>query len=190
MWNWPRFAYKTVTSGSDGNQVALDTVKADQQEFLYSDLAAIHQLSPDIQGVLGQWFLARFDYAIDLRNKRILFGKQDRKGVRTPFQFVNARPVVATSLGDMALDSGAARLILFGVKPDVDSEQGQLQSAAGSQQVGLISGKPLAIAGRKVWQGAAVAIPSRPEAGVDGLLPLGLFRAIYVCSSERYMIFE
>jgi hypothetical protein len=181
---------KTPTTGSDGNEVALDSVKADKQEFLYSDLDAIHLLSPDIQGVLGQWFLARFDYTIDLRNKRIEFGKQDREGARTPFRFVNARPVVSTSLGRMALDSGAARLVLFGVHPDEGSATAQLYSVAGSQQIGMVSTRPLTIDGRKIWQGDAVAIPTRNEPGVDGLLPLSLFRAIYVSNSESYVILQ
>lgn len=30
----------------------------------------------------------------------------------------------------------------------------------------------------------------RPEAGVDGLLPLGLFKTVYVCNSEGYVVFE
>jgi hypothetical protein len=183
-------ANKTLTTGSDDNEVALGSVKADKQEFLYSDLAAIHLLSSDIQGVLGQWFLGRFDYTIDLHNKRIEFGKQDRKGVRTPLQFVNARPMISTSLGSMALDSGAARLVLFGVNPDEGSATAQLRSLAGSQQIGMVSTKPLTIDGRKIWQGDAVAIPTRNEPGVDGLLPLSLFRAIYISNSERYVVFQ
>ena len=176
---------------SDGNEVVLDSVKAEKQEFLFSGLEAIHNISPDIQGVLGQWFLFQFDYLLDLRGKHLDFGKQERSGAHTPFQMVNARPVISTSLGELALDSGAGPLVLFGVKPDVGiGPKGEIRSLAGSQQVGMVSPKALAIGSRKIWSGDAVAIPNRPEPGVDGLLPLGLFKTIYICNSEGYAVFE
>lgn len=184
-------ARNTQTLASDGNEVVLDSVKAGRQEFLFSGLEAIRETSPDIQGVLGQWFLFQFDYLLDLHGKRLQFGKQDRNGVRTPFEIINARPVISTSLGDLALDSGAGQLVLYGVKPDVGTGlKGELRTLAGSQQIGMVSSKPLAINGRKIRSGDAVAIPTRPEPGVDGLLPLGLFRTIYVCNSEGYVVFE
>ena len=184
-------AKNTTTLASDGNEVVLDSVKAEGQEFLFSGLEAIHNVSPDVQGVLGQWFLFQFDYLLDLRSKHIEFGKQDRGGTHTPFEMVNARPVISTSLGNLALDSGAGQLVLFGVKPDVGAgPEGELRSLAGSQQVGMASNKALAIGGLKIWSGDAVAIPNQPEPGVDGLLPLRLFKTIYVCNSEGYVIFE
>jgi len=187
---------KTSTEGSDGNEVVLDSVKAERQEFLLSPLDAIHEISPDIQGVLGQWFLYQFDYVLDLRNKRIEFGKLDLgknagNGTRAPFKMINARPVVSTSLGDLALDSGASQVVLFGVRSAGGSgSRSEMKTVAGSQQIGMVSGKSLVIEGRKIWSGDAVATPSRPEPGVDGLLPLGLFKMIYVCNSESYVVFE
>ena len=184
-------AGKTQTSGSDGNEVALDSVKANGQKFLFSGLEAIHDSSPDIQGVLGQWFLAQYDYTLDLRGKRVEFGKQDRSGTRTRFDMINARPVISTSLGTLALDSGANRLVLFGAQPDSGSGfRGELKTVAGSQKIGIVSSKSLVIEGRKFWGGDAVAMPSRTEPGVNGLLPLGLFKVIYVCNSEGYVVFE
>jgi hypothetical protein len=184
-------AGKVPASGSDGNEVTLDSVQADEQKFLFSGLDAIHNSSPDIQGVLGQWFLARFDYTIDLRGKRLEFGRRERTGARSKFKMINARPVITTSLGDLALDSAAGRLTLFGVRPDSGPGlKSELRTVAGSQQIGLVSGKLLVIEGRKIWDGDAVAIPNRPEPGVDGLLPLGLFRVIYFCNSEGYVVFE
>jgi len=181
----------TVVPGNDRIEVMLDPVKADAQEFLFSGLEAIHNRWPDIQGVLGQWFLSRFDYTLDLRGKRLDFGKQDRSGTRAHFTTINGRPAVSTSLGNLVLDSGADRLILFGVKPDTGSGmKSELRTVAGSQQIGMVFDKPLSIEGRKVWRGDAVALPSRTEPGVDGLLPLGVFKAVYVCNSEGYVVFE
>ena len=104
---------------------------------------------------------------------------------------INARPVVSTSLGDLVLDSAAARLTLFGIRAEVRGDfKSKLRTVAGTQKIGVVPGKPLVIDGRKIWDGDAVAIPSRPEAGVDGLLPLGLFKMVYICNSEGYVIFE
>lgn len=183
-------AGKVATSGSDGNQVVLDSVKADGQKFLFSGLEAIHGSSPDVQGVLGEWFLAQFDYTLDLRGKRVEFGKQDRKGTRTRFDMINARPVISTSLGALALDSGANRVVLFGARAGGDrGDTGFIKTVAGSQAVHVVSSN-LSIEGRRVWHGDAVAMPSRTEPGVNGLLPPCLFKVIYVCNSEDYVVFE
>ena len=179
----------TSVSGGDGIAVRLDSAKAETR-FLFLRLEAIHDFAPGIQGVLGQEFLSRFDYTLDLHGKRLEFGKQDRNGTRVQFRMVNAEPVVATSLGDLILDSGARQLVLFGVQPDGGyGLTGELRTATGSQRIGLVSGKPLIIEGRKVSGGDAVTIPNRTP-GVDGLLPLGLFKVIYFCNSQSYVVFE
>jgi len=184
-------AGKTMVSGSDGNEVVLDSAKAGGQKFLFSGLDAIHRSSPDVKGVLGEWFLARFDYTLDLRGKRLEFGRQDQTGTRSAFKMINARPVVSTSLGDLVLDSAAAGVTLFGVRPSYGGEfKNELRTVAGSQKVGMVSGKALVIEGRRIWNGDAVAIPNRLEAGLDGLLPLGLFKTIYICNSEGYVVFD
>ncbi len=181
----------TVVPGSDRIEVLLDSVKAEQQEFLFCRLEAFRDRWPDIQGLLGQWFLSRFDYLLDLRGKRLEFRKQDPNGTRARFRMISGRPAVSTNLGDLVLDSGAERLVLFGVKPNMGpGDRREMRTAAGSQQVGMVYGRPLTIEGRKIWYGDAVAIPSRSEPGVDGLLPLRLFKAIYVCNSEGYVVFE
>jgi hypothetical protein len=126
----------------------------------------------------------------DLRGKRLELGKQTMNGTRITFKVVNARPVISTSLGDLALDSGAARLTLFGVQAASSSFRSELRTVAGSQQIGMVSRKPLVIEGRRISDGDAVAIPSRPEADVDGLLPLNLFKTICVCNSEGYVVFD
>jgi hypothetical protein len=182
-------AGKTPMEGSDGNEIALDSVKATGQRFLFSGLDAIHNSSPDVQGVLGEWFLSQFDYALDLRGKRLEFGRRGQDGARIPFRMINARPVISTNLGDLALDSGEGRLMLFGVQPDEVSGY-LLHTVAGSQFAGKVFGRSLIVDGRRIWNGDAIALPNRPEPGVDGLLPLGLFKSVYVCNSEGYVVLE
>ncbi len=180
-------ANSASTPGSDNNEVILDTAKAAKQKFLFASLDAIHHSSPDVRGVLGQWFLTQFDYTLNLRTRELQFGVEDIAGPRTPFRLVNGRSVVSTSLGDLVLDSGQSQLVLFGIQPSSDPAY-ELHTVAGSQLVGKTYDKPLLIGGHKISDGEAIAIPNRPEPGVDGLLPLGLFHSIYVSNSAGYMI--
>jgi len=179
---------RTLLPGSDGNTVELGPVRAAGQRFQFSKLEALRLVWPDVRGVLGQAFLSGFDYLLDLRGKVLEFGKQNPTGSRSQFRTLDGRSAVSTSLGDLVLDSGAPRLILFGVVPD-PGERSEMWTVAGSQTVGMVASK-LAIEGRNVWRGNAVAIPARSEPGIAGLMPLSLFRTIYVCNSERYVIFE
>jgi hypothetical protein len=181
----------TPVSGSDGNEIALDEGKADGQKFLFSTLDAVHSFFPDIQGVLGQWFLSRFDYLLDLQGKKLTFGRQDRNGTRIPFKMINGRMAVSANLGNLILDSGASRLVLFGVQPDAGQDtRHEYRTVAGSQKIGMQFNRELLLAGRRVWRGDAVALPQRNEPGVDGLLPVSFFKTIYVCNSENDLILD
>lgn len=181
----------TIVPAVEGIRVQLDSVLAEKQKFLFVRLEAIQDRWPDVQGVLGQGFLSGFDYVLDLRVGQLEFKKQNRNGTRAPFKMVDGRQVVATSLGELVLDSGAARLVLFGVQPDTNSGfNGELLTVTGSRQTGIVSGKPLVIEGRTLWRGNALAVPVASEPEVGGLLPLSLFKTIYFCNSEGYVIFE
>ncbi len=180
----------TVVPGGKGIALSLDSAKAERQEFLFMRLA-FHDRWPDLQGLLGQEFLWQFDYMLDLKGKRLAFGKLDPAGMRVPFRMINGRLVVSTSVGKLVLDSGAERLVLFGVEPDQGlGAHREMVTLTGSQKIGTASGKLLTIGGRKIWRGDAVAIPNRSEPEVDGLLPLSLFKVIYFCNSEGYVVFE
>jgi hypothetical protein len=180
----------TEVPGCKGTEVSLDSVKAERQEFLFMRLA-FHDRWPDVQGLLGQWFLWRFDYMLDLRGKRLAFGKQDPPGLRVPFRMINGRVAVSTNVGELVLDSGAERLVLFGVKPDRGlGDQSEMLTLTGSRKIGKVSSTLLTIEGRRIWRGDAVAISDRAEPEVDGLMPLGLFRKVYVCNSQGYAVFE
>jgi hypothetical protein len=144
---------------------------------------------PDVQGVLGQVFLLRFDYLLDLHGKRLEIGKQDCSGTRTRMTITNGRPMVTTSMGALVLDSGAARLTLFGAEPQTVSSS-VLKTVTGSQETGMVASQALVIEGRRIWPGQTVAVPHAPEAGVGGLLPVSLFKGIYVSNSEGYVVFE
>lgn len=181
-------AGKTSMPGSVSNVVEFGPVRAMQQRFQYSNLDSLHTLWPDIRGVLGQAFLSGFDYTVDLRGKQLEFGKQDRRGNRSQFRLQDGRTAISTNLGDLVLDSGTSRLVLFGVGSGIGQMRDML-TLAGSTSVRMISSR-LAIAGRDVWRGDAVAIPTQTEPGIAGLMPLSVFNSVYICNSERYVVFE
>jgi hypothetical protein len=174
--------------GSDGNVIELGPVRAQNQRFHFSTLDSLHRVWPDVKGVLGQWFLACFDYTMDLRHKTLEFGKQERTGRHTPFRLLDGRTTLATSLGDLVVDSGAARLLLFGVAPR-DHGQMPMLTMTGSQNVGTVT-RSLLIEGRDVWRGDAIALPDRTEPGISGLMPISFFKSVYVCNSEGYVVLE
>jgi hypothetical protein len=104
-----------------------------------------------------------------------------------PFQYVKGRPVVVTSLGRLVLDSGANYMTRFGVR--AAEETLNMITATGSVKVGTVFSK-LVIDGRAVWRGEAVAVPHSPETGTDGLLPMSLFKSVYVSNSEGYVVLD
>jgi len=179
---------KTSMPGSDGNVVELGPVRAEGQRFQYSDLDSLHMVWPDIHGVLGQAFLCGFDYMLDLRGKSLDFGKQDRGGNRSDFRMLDGRSTISTSLGELVLDSGAPRLVLFGVAGGAGQLRDML-TLAGSKSVRMVASR-LAIAGRDVWRGDAVTIPNQAEPGIAGLMPVSLFNSIYISNSESYVVFK
>jgi hypothetical protein len=184
-------AGKIWTTGNDGNTVTLETAKAADQRFLFSELEAIHNFSPDIQGVLGQQFLSQFDYLLDLRGKDLEFGKQSHDGSRVQIRTINGRLALSTNLGDLILDSGSARVVLFGVEAsDAISGKNEWRTLAGPLEAGMLFDRKLVVGSRTIWRGDVVAIPAQAEPGVAGLMPLNLFKLIYVCNSESYVVFE
>jgi hypothetical protein len=176
-----------AVSGADGLEIELDSVKADRQLFIFSDLKAIHNLASDIRGVLGQTFLSRFDYLLDFRNKRLEFGKREVDGARVSFQMINARPAIATDIGVMILDSGTDSVFIFGAEPSTVPQS--VRTVSGFAAAGTVS-RTISINGRVVWNGEAVAMPRQAKESGDGLLPASIFKAIYVCNSERYIVFK
>jgi hypothetical protein len=181
---------QSVAPGSTGNEISLDSARAFGQEFLLTDFDASQDALADIQGLLGQAFLSRFDYVLDLKRRQLTFGAQNWNGTRSRFRMINGRPSVSTSLGELVLDSGAPALVVTGVKADIASGRtAEMRTAAGSDQVALCT-RRLVIEGRKIWQGDAVVIPHRLEPGVDGLLPLRFFKTVYVSNSGGFLVLD
>lgn len=176
----------TRVGGSRVREVTLGSLRASDQEFLFTALDGVRELSADIQGVLGEEFLSRFDYRLDLRAKTLDFGAVEPDGERIPTEQVAGRPALATNFGRLVLDSGSDTLVLFhngGAGPALPG----ISAASGFAAAG--SGLWLRIGGRSYRPGRAVAA-SNPEAAEDGLLPLSLFKAVYISNSGHYIVCE
>jgi hypothetical protein len=177
----------TSASGSEGHEVRVGSVTADEQVFLFAGMDAIHQLSPDIQGVLGQVFLSRFDYLLEVRARRLEFGKQEFDGMGTLARFttVQGRPVVSTSLGWLVVDSGAHLMVRFGLRAAEATHE--MVTVSGTTRVGTVF-SALVIDGRTLWRGNAIAVLHPAETGAAGLMPVSIFKAVYVSNSEGYIV--
>jgi hypothetical protein len=141
-------------------------------EVLFTSMEAVHRLSKNIQGVLGQACLGRFDYLLDLRRGRIVFGTRETQGLKAEMFLLVDRPAVYTSSGWMVIDSGVDRLVLFKAGPVKAWD------------------RRLMIEGREVWRGDA-AVVARQEGFIeDGLLPAAAFDSIYFSNSKGYLVFQ
>jgi hypothetical protein len=174
-------------SGSEGNDLQLGPTSGDQQIVLLNSADGLHQIASDIQGVLGQIFLSRFDYLLDMRTKQLVLGASAPAGTKMMFTIVAGRPVIPTSLGALVLDSGAHVLTRFGVRGFEDGRQ--MATAAGTAGVSTIP-STLTIGGRTFWRGEAIAVPQSTETDVQGLLPIASFKKIYVSNSAGYLILD
>jgi len=173
-----------VVPGAHGIEISADSARATKQLVLLGGLDAVQLLSRDIQGVLGQSFLAEFDYMLDMHAKRLVFGRRDCTGTRVPILFVDGRPTIDTNLGRLLLDSGAHNLVLFNVPTTTATRE--IVTLAGARRAGTAP-RELRIDGRVFWRGEILGIPF-DDAGFAGLQPTNLFKKVYVSNSEGYIV--
>lgn len=178
-----------MSTGAAHIAVRLGEAEASDQSFLFSGMDAVHESFRDVQGVLGQEFLSHFDYLLDLKGGRLEFGSQEPQPEksRVAIRTVTGRPAIETNLGTLVLDSGASDVTLYNVKHAPLTHE--IRTMAGNQGVGVVPRK-LVIDGRTVWRGDAVAIPDSAENETHGLLPLSIFRSVYISNSEGYAAFD
>jgi hypothetical protein len=174
----------TFARGGRGIDVVLGSVRAANQEFLFTDLQGVRQMSSNIQGVLGQEFLDRFDYLLDLKNHRLEFGDIEPEGMRVKFRTIDRVPSIFTSLGWLLLDSGANQLILFGGEPEHTTRL--LWTASGFRGADPSGPRALVIDAQTVGSAEAFVVPRPNGSQADGVLPGRLFRSIYVSNSKGY----
>jgi hypothetical protein len=175
-------------SGARGLTIRVGPMEADQQDVLFTRLDALHQWSADVQGILGEAFLSRFDYLLDVSHRRLEFGKRHHEGLRVPFQILAGVPAVSTNQGMLALDSGADQVVLFGRQGPGSRQVRKLRTEAGFVTAVIDKNRPLVLGGRAIHYPGALVMKQPPRVAQNGVLPVSLFRTVYVCNSERYLV--
>ncbi len=180
----------TFVKGGRVGEVRLGAAKASNQEFLFTTLDGVHALSSSIQGVLGEEFLAKFDYLLDFRNRRVEFAAeggtaQGGAGTRAAFRMIEGLPAIQTSEGELAVDSGTDTTVLCragqGAAAQIRTASGFAEVATGSVRVRI---------GEREVRPAQTAFAPRAALAADGLLPASLFRSVFFSNSGHYLVLE
>ena len=175
---------KWLASGR-ASEIRLGVAVARDQEFLFSGLTEVRRLSPGIQGILGQEFLANFDYLLDFRGRKIRFGAIETKDPRIEAGRIGGRMAVFTSLGELILDSGIDTVLLYS-RPQTEASV-RLVTSAGETAVKIVRNSRLMIEEHEYRLRRIAYVP--PVAGHgQGLLPASLFDSVFVCNSGNYII--
>lgn len=139
-------------------------------------------------GVLGQSWLARHDYLLDYKNRRlVLDGAAPEGATRTNLRAVEGRPAVAARVDgaaqDLVVDSGADILVLF--EHQMRSAGGTTLSTNGQSAGAELGSARVAFGDSREQRMAAARVSSTQLSG--GLLPASSFRAVYVSNREGFV---
>lgn len=183
------------------------------------DLGPIQATDPRIRGVLGENFLAHFDVLIDysrgllcldetkliekyIRGERIPLVTS--KHPEVPF---SERLVVSVNLSDtgtrpilLQVDSGSDGPILYSSNRELEQpllKRAKLQGSDVSdarRAFAVLPPQDMRLGNRIVRKVPFVTPVNRsqnvPDREEDGILPTVLFHRVYVCHSERFVIFD
>jgi len=174
--------------GGIAGKVTLGNHSAVQVEMVIHDLDAMRLVDSRVQGVLGQNYLARFNYLLDVRGRSLSF-RDDGEGERMPFRRISDRMVLHAGGLDLVLDSGSGDLVLFhdcgaGLKAGPLMRVAAV-SDAGEVRMGRV---PTLRVGERVLRNVPAAVIPQARAGSDGLLPVTLFESVFVNNVEGYVI--
>jgi predicted aspartyl protease len=169
------------------NQLRLGNQVGGGVEMVIHDLDAMKTVDPHVEGVLGQNFLAKFNYRLNLRGRQLSFDEAG-DGVQIPFTRVADRMVLRSGNMSLVLDSGAGDLVLFhdpaGLKGAAEMDASAV-SPAGKVRVGRL---PILQVGERTLRNVRAAVIPGAAGGSDGLLPVTLFDSVYVNNAAGYVV--
>ncbi len=192
-------AGKRWIPGSRSVEVNIGTRIAGNVEFLWQESRGFADAGLEVDGVLGQSLLSRFDYLLDYKARRLVLEAGDRQalgkgGKRIQFARVAGRmllPAMNPSDGSMRLilDSAASNVLLWRAGGyQLLERAASLIAMNGHSRVNMVQ-MPVLVVGDQVLQRLdAVVAPQPDEERIeDGLLPAVLFRSVYVSNSEAWV---
>ena len=181
--------------------------KVENVQVLLQDLHQLRGLDARIAGILGQNFLAHFNYLIDYRRRVVRFEVGDDvrntiDGDEVAIQSQEDRILIASEAQSHAsaqlslvLDSGADSLVLLRTasqRLNLPRRTPLLQVVSGGQVEMPAGTVPMLTVGSEKFREITAILPES-EPGVqmgDGLLPTTLFRALYVNNREGFVVFN
>lgn len=154
-------------------------------ESMICELAGVRQLVK-VDGVLGQSWLGRFDYLIDLRKSVLVQNAEaPASGLRLSMALLEGRPAIPVRIDGepvmAVLDSGAPVPVLPGGRESGDAVL--VSTNAGSAAARRIRVR-LGVADRDEWVDGV----SLPGFDSGALLPVRLFRWMYVSNTAQFII--
>jgi predicted aspartyl protease len=188
----------------------LERVSVGQQtatgvEVLINELREVRAVESKLCGVLGQNFLAQFNYLIDYRAQRLEFEAGTELetrfcGARVPLVAHEGRSLVALSVNQQpwrfVLDSGIGTMLLFARRNlalDWAAGAGEMQLLStdfGSRTVTQRRVRSLQLGPVKLVDLPVTVVTGQAGAGriEDGLLPTSLFQRVYFNQRRGYAI--
>lgn len=167
-------------------RVQTGSSEVSQVETIICDLEAVRRLT-SIDGVIGQSWLERFNYMIDLRGAVLLLDVTPPAGKRYPFLLVDGRPAISIGIDrqpkTVVLDSGAPGLVLFGALPAGQTAFVRTNNGVSKAERTAVNADIPGLGSRRM---DATVLP--PVSLKGGLLPLNLFSQVYVNNRDRYVV--
>jgi predicted aspartyl protease len=174
---------------------------------LIQDLSELRKLDPHIEGIVGQDFLSHFNYLLDYRKRCVRFERDDEirsaiDGDHLAMERSDHRMIVPVEMrsGGVArlrllLDSGANSLVLMRKSSqalNLPAQANGMENTSSGQagvQVGTI--QTLTV-GSQEFRNISVAVTASEatEQIGDGLLPMALFRVLYINNREGFVVFN
>jgi hypothetical protein len=181
-------AGRSSVRGGRLDTVRLGSMQAADQEFLLTSFAGVRRHCPGVVGMIGQEFLGKFDYLLDLRRGRFAPADPPSTGMRVPMRMIGGRMAVRTNFGNLILDSGAECMLLF--RPAIRMAGGSIVTAEGTLM--SISTEPDQILriGTHLYRIDKANFVRAPQTEESGLLPATVFQAIYVSNSQQYIVLD
>jgi len=161
-------------------------------------------LGADLDGVLGQDFLSRFDFSIDYRHSRIDWHQAGyvAAGIRltlspAPDRWLVELPQATPGrMHRFVPDSGADTIVLFeeararGLIAEWHAGRAALGSLTGARTVRTATTVGLRVGDITLGRQTAAIVAAPSADGADGLLPLHLFARVFFSARSRALVVQ